>query len=364
MNLEERLRDALTDDHLALPPWPDATVRVRAGIRRRRRRTATVAASVVAVAAIVSTAPVLLRGGGTAPPGGQPGATPTLSAVPWLDEPVDPAAPTSTPSGARAESARPCTAADLSRTAKGEPANAAGGHVQNVVRLTNVSSSTCSLVGFVDLIATDVGTGTRATLRTGYGSTFFDGGPGKRYPATIAPGEDARIDIVTGNGCYGGLGEPHRYRDVALVVAGRQYPVPGLTLQTWCPLQVGAWYTLVDEPTAAPSPRFATLSVDVVAPASVARGATLDYVVTLVNSGPVAVPLDPCPVYQQELWRNTGTYRLNCSPGEIPAGGSVRFAMRLAVASGTPLGPTPLRWDMGATADFTVPGSTTVTVTG
>lgn len=247
MNLEDRLRDTLIDDRLALPSWPDATTRVRAGVRRRRQRRATVAAATagVAVAAVFSAAPMLTHANRATQLTGSPATT--GSALPGLGQPVDPGSVSPSESASASQSpgatARSCTAGDLSPTAKAGPATGAGGHTLNVVRLTNGSSSTCTLAGFPDLIATDAGTGTRTSLHPKQG-TYFDAASGKRYPATIKPGEDASVDIETASGCNGGMGQPQRYRDVALVVAGRQYPVPGLSLQTWCPVAVGAWYTV------------------------------------------------------------------------------------------------------------------------
>jgi hypothetical protein len=41
--------------------------------------------------------------------------------------------------------------------------------------------------------------------------------------------------------CNGGI-NPTTYRNLSIQVAGTRIGVPGLVLQTTCPLRVGAWY--------------------------------------------------------------------------------------------------------------------------
>jgi hypothetical protein len=94
MNIDELVREALRDDRHALPAWPDATIRVRAGMSRRRHRRIAVAAAVIAVVgAVVVPAAIHLAGTPTAPDVGSTAAgTPTPGQViPWQDRPVSPA---------------------------------------------------------------------------------------------------------------------------------------------------------------------------------------------------------------------------------------------------------------------------------
>ena len=139
--------------------------------------------------------------------------------------------------------------------------------------------------------------------------------------------------------------------------------VSGLSLSGSCPtLSLDTWRnTPVDQP---PVPRrFGQLTAELTTPATVRRGATLDYVVTLTNTGPDAVSLDPCPAYHEEFFKHMESYQLNCAPGTIPAGGSVRFAMRIGVVSFTPPGPTRLTWALIEPAGDSAAASTTVDVT-
>jgi len=57
LDVEQRLRDLLTDDHLTVHVSPDAVEAVHSGVRRRRRR-ARVAGSAVGVAAVVAVAAI------------------------------------------------------------------------------------------------------------------------------------------------------------------------------------------------------------------------------------------------------------------------------------------------------------------
>jgi hypothetical protein len=95
MSIDELLRDALRDDRYALPGWPDATARVRAGMsRRRRRQTAIAVAAVAAVAALATPAAISLSSYPTTPSlGPKIAATPSPGQViPWQERPVNPSA--------------------------------------------------------------------------------------------------------------------------------------------------------------------------------------------------------------------------------------------------------------------------------
>jgi hypothetical protein len=93
MNIDELVRETLRDDRHALPAWPDATIRVRAGMsRRRRRRTAVAAAVIAAVGAVAVPATINLAGPPVAP---DVGSTATVTpnpgqVIPWQDRRVSP----------------------------------------------------------------------------------------------------------------------------------------------------------------------------------------------------------------------------------------------------------------------------------
>jgi hypothetical protein len=105
-------------------------------------------------------------------------------------------------------------------------------------------------------------------------------------------------------------------------------------------------------------------------------------VVDLTNPTQQRVILDPCPVYTEslanvlqspQLTNAVQSYQLNCGTVSIPAGQSVRFAMRLAVPSDAVSGPGILRWRLSqavntaavavASAEIAVTGPVRPTVT-
>jgi hypothetical protein len=186
----------------------------------------------------------------------------------------------------------------------------------------------------------------------------------KQNPATIDPGEPARIDLSAATHCPDGVGAASRFRDVALVVLGHEFPVSAFELTTACPLNVGMWYVqapLINAPSQLTS---------IQAPAQVSRGELLEYVVTILNPSDRPFQLEPCPVYTERLGdADAQTYRLNCAASEIAPHKSMRFGMTLRVPNDAPLGKTPLTWmaiiDDGrvAIADLAT-GGVSVQVTG
>lgn len=101
--------------------------------------------------------------------------------------------------------------------------------------------------------------------------------------------------------------------------------------------------------------------------ASVARGSTLTYFVTLTNTGSVDYFLSPCPDYMEFVADKRGfaQYGLNCegAGGHIAPGSSARFEMRWKVPASMPVGATQLEW---ALLDFRIgapPVLATLTIT-
>jgi hypothetical protein len=160
---------------------------------------------------------------------------------------------------------------------------------------------------------------------------------GAATPATIDPGEIAFAQLTTAGGCPG---QAVTHRDLAI---GPGIRIPGLTLESTCPVGVSPWYRAVPEETPGPG-RFAPLLATVDAPATVDRGRDVVYVVTLRNPGGQPVSLQPCPVYLQRLGKYGGWFTLNCAVATIAAGSAVRFAMRLTVPVDAESGRALLHW--------------------
>jgi hypothetical protein len=335
MNVEDRVRGTLTDDRYALPGWPDPVQRVTAGVRRRlRRRRIAVAVSVAAVTAVVAAVPALLH------PWRGPTPVAGDGVVAWSDSPVSP--PTHLARRAPRPDARDCTFADLNRLAWVGGTAAGAGTRTYTLLLPDETDSRCTLRGQPSIVATDVATGRR--VRPAVRAVLPATGPAgedqaSQYPATIDPGEPARVDLVTFDACAGQRGAPRRYRDVAIVVQGHEFPVSGgLPVATACPIGIGEWRVL-PPPLYVP---FVVASID--APAQVRRGQLLDYTVTLENSGNLWYHLVPCPAYTEALAGFVATYRLNCTALNIAPHTSVRYQMRLSVPAGLRLGKSNLTW--------------------
>ncbi|MEJ3743977.1 DUF4232 domain-containing protein [Actinomycetes bacterium KLBMP 9797] len=333
MTAEDQLRRALTDDRYAMAPWPDPVGRITSGVERRiRRRRVRVVTSVVVLAVTAASVPALLRSQNTAMPAGGD------QIVPWR------AAPTPPPThlarrGPRAD-APACTATDLNRSAWLDAGASQAGNAPYTVLLSNNSDSRCTLRDSAQLVATDTDTGDRVAVPT----EALANDDLSQYPATLDPGELARIDVRAGRNCADESPKAAHYGEVALIVLGREIPVWSLSFTAWCPVRVGAWRVL---PPLLNVP-FIVASID--APGTVQRGQTIQYVVTLLNSGPQPHHLDPCPRFTQQLESTRETHRLNCAVSTIAPHQSVRFAMRLAVPADAAPGDRKLNW-MGVTDD-------------
>ncbi|MBV1851789.1 DUF4232 domain-containing protein [Catellatospora tritici] len=289
----------------------------------------------------------------TATPSPSPSPSPSTGhlgdAVPWLDEPTD--LPTVGPAPVR-PTARPCTGADLSATAELRWQDGAGGMTLYSVGIRNAGRGRCSLGGYPVLLS--AGRTVPVQLGDGRLGNLDD----QERPATLDPGEQAAFMLGTSVQCGTG-GDGRTYRDISLQLLGRKLPLPDVTLSGTCPVSVGELHR--DRAEVAPPPqRYAVLTARIDAPAQVAPDTDLDYTVTLTNPGTAPLALDPCPVYRQMLWKAGGVYRLNCGPEVIPAGGSVRFAMRLHIPDFVPAEQFELEWaiteasGVGPTATATV----------
>lgn len=337
MNLEEDLRRTLADERIALPGWPDPVTQVRDGIRRRRRR-AVIVAALAAVAAVAIGTPTTLRL--AAAPGGPPPAepVPSPSVIPFVAIPTPPA--TTGPSSPRPTEA-PCASDQLGPPTKVWSEGAAG-HTFTTIEVRN-SGARCTLAGTPSVVATDKKTNRRATVPT-LPATYGADSEGREYPATVYPGDGARVEIVTAMGCAGGA-DPAIYIDVALRYAGGEHRVDTLELETTCQIEVGRWYRELPAAATPPPPRFATLLVSLEAPGSVRAGTNVNFVVVLTNPTGEPISLDPCPSYTMNFGKFSYAYgQLNCLVDQVPPHQSVRFAMILPISAETADKPDHVTW--------------------
>jgi hypothetical protein len=286
--------------------------------------------------AVPAAAALLLSSGCTAshrnPP---PGAT-TTGLIAWLDSPATPPTPPGPPS---VPTARPCTATDLPASTTFEPTQGLSQAESYLIHLPNTATTPCTLPSDASLLYTDQH-GRTQLLPTDHAAIANPGGPAG--PATIGPGQTATLTVVISHAC---TGDPVSYQGISVEQSGKRIPVPGLSLGGTCStVHIGRWQPPQPPPSPPPSLRYGALSAQLDPPASSHPGATLDYVLTLANPTTHPVPLDPCPVYQETIYKQQATYRLNCTAGSIPAGGSLRFSMRITVPPYTPAGHTRITW--------------------
>ena len=336
------------------------------GYRRRLLLCGTVAIAILLTVGALTFIPVghhqsSLRVGSPSPSSGGSGA------VPWLDQPVDPASAypvptTTTTSLPPAPPAPPCRSSAL--TQQGTPNGAAGTAYLDLV-FTNVSQAGCRLAGTPRLLFFD---STGRAVPVPYNQLSND--PATSWSATspvyLGPGGRADLTILASDiFCRSATA----FASTALVLpVGDRISLgttvaggPGGGCQPLPPGQAGVSVGPFspDRPLVAPAPPpspFVLLTATIEAPASIAAGQTLDYFVTLTN--PTAEPISlssQCPAYTESLATTAAlpnvwvhpTYRLNCGPvPSMAPGQSTRFAMRLAVPANIETGSGTLFWEL------------------
>jgi hypothetical protein len=332
MNVEDRLRTAWHAPGYALPTWPDASSRVRAGmVRRRRRRAVLTAFAAVLLALLVLPIVVVTRTSPQPTPATTPTATPGLGqVVPWVEDRLGPLPP------ANPKTTQACTTADL-EAVSAAPA-VVGSTATATVTVTNVSDSHCHLLG--------------AVLRD-HGELVAVG-PDDGTAMVVAPGGAVMISVIARTACPG---RAVTYVDLTIEAVPAEIPVPGLSLTSSCPLQLGQWFAHAADPDP-----WQQLSSYIDVPSSVSRGHDLSYVVTLSNPTPGPIELDPAPVFRQSLADSGGRYRLHLPFTTLPAGSWVRLRMQIPIPATTPLGATTLSWSIEAGTVQVAVTDTTVTV--
>ncbi|GAB3475637.1 hypothetical protein GCM10027521_05680 [Amycolatopsis cihanbeyliensis] len=314
---------------------------------------------------------LLLAGCGARNPAAGTGSTeplpPTVSApatllpdgtVPWVDEPAGENEFNTPPRERRTDpDAGPCRAGQLrgeltswlspsntdggEHTVRAEP----GGKLIGQAEVTNTGQDTCRLRGEVDTRLRD----RNGEVPINYSHAINQ--EGRQRVTIVPPGESATLRLDwTGPFCRqvdGGL-----ELAIHLPEGGGELRAPVRTDTTPPCNQVGVKSrstshlsaSAFDEPareTAMDSPlRVLKATLEPVTTGK--AGELVTYHVRLANPTGKAVPLDPCPGYLQERFSLGGHqvaavnesefYRLNCRPvREIPANGSVRFAMGLRI---------------------------------
>jgi Protein of unknown function (DUF4232) len=275
-----------------------------------------------------------------------PAATNASDIVPWINRAAAAyVAPVATP---YPTSASPCTTAHL----KIGPSTTGAGMSQSFlqVALINTGASTCLLKGQPRVSGVNAA-GIRVVPSAQPGPTFVGG----MVPADIAPGAHGYLALGTASACGGVEQLQHTtYRQLTFIMPDGGTFATDLTFSVGsCGLTVDQLGLLnTDEAEPSPGP-LAVLSASVNARLSVKAGTVLRYVVTLSNGTTAPVELRPCPSYTE--WTSalmtaaskeppTFSYQLNCSVSAIAPGGSVKFAMELAIPRTAVVGVSKFGW--------------------
>lgn len=204
----------------------------------------------------------------------------------------------------------------------------------------NTGSSPCLLRGYPRITGVTQD-GRRHRVPARHGGTYF----GTLVPANLPPGGHVFLDLGTSNGICGNDQYPRatvfRQLEFRLPSGGLVRAMPRVQISEVCAIDMTTFGLPAEFELSRPKPgTVGSLQVRLRLPAEVRPGGVLRYVVILVNTSDVDVPLQPCPGYTQDVANAVGatlrrSYRLNCDQvGVVAARSRVRYAMRLPVPRG------------------------------
>lgn len=348
MNPEDDLRRLARDDI-----WNDRPFHLRPAVARARPTARRGMFAVAATAAIVlaAGAGVLFISGVPAHHVAAPKQIATV--VPWTDS----APPTAMVAAVQASALNypSCTAADV--TVTNTTGGKAMGGFQLPTTIRNTSPSPCSLTD-ADLRLLTQHDGSIQPIAT----TAINAG--KASSIVLAPGATTHFQAAitgacTGTGLLGPWSQP-----VWLQVHGTLIRLHGVLLPTDARLtcaginnDAGSSAYYRNDPEPAPTGPYTSARATITAPKTVTAGQTLNYTVTLTNTGRATLTFTDCPSYQQfATGRSTNGHRaetetlntLNCSPAHpLKQGASTTFAMRIAIPANASPGSLKLSWLIG-----------------
>jgi hypothetical protein len=270
-----------------------------------------------------------------------------------------------------------CRAAQLEAILRGTSA-ATGGNVISSVVIRNAGAGACYLDGYPDITIFDAGGHALARASgTANRGTYFPDWP--QLPVLVQPGTSplspgseqapTRGQAIVNAQWYDcqqptasklSLDLPQGGGNLTIGYAAKAPYNPTCDSTTPPPGTVSrgpfspAGYEL-------PGPAFISVDITLSAPASVKRGTTVVYYVTVKNTSSSDYRLDPCPDYVEILGAKNPVagYQLNCGPVvHIAPGASDKFEMRLSLPASVPTGPTRLQWAL-VDGRLAVPHATT-----
>lgn len=309
-------------------------------LRDRRRRRVTIGTGLLAAAAAITVVGVIVTGGHDGGPG-------KPSAVPWRSLP----APLPAALAASESTTVPaCSDSDLAASSPG--AGTVAGQFQSEILIKNVSGTVCSLGGTPSQIALQA---------PGASKTLSVANAGNAGAAMVLMPKGVVRSILSGRcAALASSAAPSAER-LTVTVEGLHLRLP----RGYLPTSVQCSYSATPVeavPSDADAMSYPALVATAEPPGSAPPGETLNYTITLRNTGetPVTFGAD-CPTYTELLGpspQQAASYRLSCSgsANTIPAGGSLAFSMKMDVPTAA-AGTMKLAWIMsGVTAGgaFTV----------
>jgi hypothetical protein len=237
--------------------------------------------------------------------------------VPWVNRPR-PHYTIPDPKVVRFPTTAPACAPAQLRVTRGRSAVGTGNLFERLV-FTNAGERPCLLRGY-PAISADTPSG-RRVLHPGHFNLGL-------VPSNLPPGGRTYLDFGTSDcGCKCAQSHPIRYRNLAftLPAGGRLRTNASIAVDCWLDVSAFGLPERFAPPKARPGTP-GTLQARISLPPSAGAGATINYTVTLANPTDVAVRLDPCPSYTEDV----RSFALNCDTVHaIPPHGRIDFAMSL-----------------------------------
>ncbi|MFG2040782.1 hypothetical protein [Dactylosporangium sp. NPDC048998] len=348
--IEADLRAAMRTGPSQVAARPDPVARVESGVTRRRRRRllVTTAAAALAVGTVVAGTGLI------------------------IDRPFRSTADTSTAVGAEPVAAAPQI---LRRSPRPDRQPCRIDNVDSMdwivqsapwglstgLALRPNNSDRCTLSGRPQLSGINTATGASEPIAA-VDAGQLDTSVTRQFPATIDPGEPARIEIRGGK-CPAGQ-EPRSYRSLVVTVGTQKIPLPSSrSLTGICGADVSQWFV-------EPPMLYAALNAKLEAPRVLGRGQDFTYTVQIDNVYARNYPLSSCPIFRLGIAAtDIGPWqRINCTQAAIHGHDSIRFTLHGQIPPDTEPGQHKLTWMAAmSTGEATIAdmgtGGTTVTIT-
>jgi hypothetical protein len=199
------------------------------------------------------------------------------------------------------------------------------------------NSERCTLAGTPQLSGVNTTTGASEPIAAADVGPL-DTGVARQFPATVDPGEPARLEI-RGNKCPAGQ-EPRSYRNLVVTVGAKKLPLPrSRRLTGVCGADVSQWFV-------EPPMLYAALNAKLQAPAALRAGQDFAYTVQIDNVFARDYPLPSCPTFRFGIAATeVGPWqRVNCTQTSIDGHDSSTFTLHGQIPLDTKPGRRKLTW--------------------